>query len=44
MDRTTGYDIEQDLLDLMVEYLCEDHSNDDLISLAKKAIQYSLGD
>ncbi len=44
MDETTDYDIEQDLLDLMVEYLCEDHSGDDLISLAKKAIQYSLGD
>lgn len=44
MDRTTDYNIEQDLLDLMVEYLCENHSNDDLISLAKKAIQYSLGD
>lgn len=44
MDGTIDYDIEQDLLDLMVEYLCEDHSNDDLISLAKRAIQYSLGD
>ena len=35
--------MEQELIDLIVEYLCTDHTKDELMELVEKAIKYSDG-
>lgn len=37
-------DLQDKLVQMMVEYLCEDHTETELIELVKKAIKYSDGD
>lgn len=37
-------DLQDKLVQMMVEYLCEDHTETELMELVKKAIKYSDGD
>ena len=37
-------DIEEELIDIIVEYLCTNHSEDELREIVEKAIKYSNGE
>lgn len=37
-------DLQDKLVQMMVEYLCEDHTETELMELVQKAIKYSDGD
>ena len=38
------FSIEQEIIQLIAEYLCEDHTETELMELVNKAIRYSNGE